>query len=80
MKALENLQYMNFMVQITMVIQEINLKVEKIYQTSLCFRKHITLSIRGFKSFLKDQIEYKSNKYVNRSDNLELNNLELILN
>ena len=53
-----------------------NLKAEKniskhIYLSSN-FRKHLTLSIRGFKSFLKDQIEYKSNKYVNRSDDLEL--------
>ena len=37
------------------------------------FLENIDGSIRGFRTKIYEQIEYKSNKYVNNSDNLDLN-------
>ena len=52
-----------------------NLKSEKSKSNDLYIDFDISQnfngSIRGFKSYISDQIEYKSNKYVNNSDNLE---------
>ena len=54
-----------------------NLKAEKsntfeVY-TGLNFNKNIKLSIRGFKSNIKDNIEYINNQYQNDTDNINLN-------
>ncbi len=37
------------------------------------FLENVDGSIRGFRTKIYEQIEYKSNKYVNNSDNLDLN-------
>lgn len=54
-----------------------NLKAEKsntfeVY-TGLNLNKNIKLSIRGFKSNIKDNIEYINNQYQNDTDNINLN-------
>ena len=63
-----------------MVIQEIEiLKPEKsntyeIY-SNLLLNENLNLSLRGFKSNIKNNIEYISNKYKNDDDNIDLINL-----
>lgn len=41
--------------------------------SNLIFNEHLNLSLRAFKSNIKNNIEYISNKYQNDSDNIDLN-------
>ena len=55
----------------------IDLKPEKsntyeVY-SNIIFNEYLNLSLRAFKSNIKDNIEYISNKYQNDSDNIDLN-------
>ena len=76
---------MNYLAQIIMVIQEIKiLKPEKsntyeIYSKTK-LNQNLDLSLRAFRSNIKDNIEYISNKYQNDTDNIDLNQSGIINN
>ncbi len=53
-----------------------NLRAEKSVSNEIYlennFSNNFSASLRGFKTIIKNQIEYKSNKYINNSENLSL--------